>query len=74
MLERARELERLVAGTRLIVLPGLDHRVLFNTAPYLRQVLLWWYAGRHGEPPVWVPPEIPFEPAPLSRAMLPRLP
>jgi pimeloyl-ACP methyl ester carboxylesterase len=72
MLERARELERLVAGTRLIVLPDLDHRVLFNTAPYLCQVLLWWYAGRHGEPPVWLPPEVPFEPAPLSRAMLPR--
>ena len=72
MLERARELERLVAGTRLIVLPDLDHRVLFNTAPYLCQVLLWWYAGHHGEPPVWVPPEIPFEPAPLSRAVLPK--
>ena len=71
MLERARELRRLVAGTRLIVLPGLDHRVLFNTAPYLCQVLLWWYAGRPGEPPAWVPPEVPFEPAPLSRAMLP---
>jgi pimeloyl-ACP methyl ester carboxylesterase len=74
MLDRARELERLVAGTRLIVLPDLDHRVLFNTAPYLCQVLLWWYAGHHGEPPVWVPPEVPFEPAPLSRAMLPRRP
>jgi pimeloyl-ACP methyl ester carboxylesterase len=72
MLERARQLERMVAGTRLIVLPDLDHRVLFNTAPYLCQVLLWWYAGHDGEPPLWVPPEIPFEPAPLSRAMLPR--
>jgi len=72
MLDRARELERLVAGTRLIVLPDLDHRVLFNTAPYLCQVLLWWYAGHHGDLPVWVPPEVPFEPAPLSRAMLPR--
>lgn len=71
MLERARKLERLVAGMRLIVLPDLDHRVLFNTAPYLCQVLLWWYAGQRGEPPLWVPPEIPFEPAPLSRAMLP---
>ena len=74
MLERARDLKRLVAGTRLIVLPGLDHRVLFNTAPYLCQVLLWWYAGHHGEPPLWVQPEVPFEPAPLSRAMLPRRP
>jgi pimeloyl-ACP methyl ester carboxylesterase len=74
MLERARELERLVAGTRLIVLPDLDHRVLFNTAPYLCQVLFWWYAGHHGEQPLWVPPEVPFEPAPLSRAMLPRRP
>jgi pimeloyl-ACP methyl ester carboxylesterase len=72
MLERARELERLVAGTRLIVLPDLDHRVLFNTAPYLCDVLLWWYAGHSGEPPLWVPPEVPFEPAPLSRAMLPK--
>jgi pimeloyl-ACP methyl ester carboxylesterase len=71
MLERARMLERLVAGMRLIVLPDLDHRVLFNTAPYLCRLLLWWYAGQHGEPPLWVPPEIPFEPAPLSRAMLP---
>jgi pimeloyl-ACP methyl ester carboxylesterase len=74
MLERARELQRLITGTRLIVLPDLDHRVLFNTAPYLCQVLLWWYAGHHGDPPLWVPPEIPFEPAPLSRAMLPRRP
>jgi pimeloyl-ACP methyl ester carboxylesterase len=74
MLERARKLERLVAGMRLIVLPDLDHRVLFNTAPYLCQVLLWWYTGRRGEPPSWVPPEIPFEPAPLSRAMLPGQP
>jgi len=74
MLERARALERLVGGTRLIVLPDLDHRVLFNTAPYLCELLLWWYAGRHGEPPLWVPPEVPFEPAPLSRAMLPSRP
>jgi hypothetical protein len=74
MLERARELARLAAGTRLIVLPDLDHRVLFNTAPYLCELLLWWYAGHSGEPPVWMPPEIPFEPAPLSRAMLPRQP
>jgi pimeloyl-ACP methyl ester carboxylesterase len=74
MLERARVLERLVAGTRLIVLPDLDHRVLFNTAPYLCEVLLWWYAGSHGEPPLWVAPEVPFEPAPLSRAMLPGRP
>jgi pimeloyl-ACP methyl ester carboxylesterase len=74
MLERARTLERLVAGTRLIVLPDLDHRVLFNTAPYLCEVLLWWYAGQQGEPPLWVPPEVPFEPAPLSRAMLPSRP
>jgi len=71
VLERGRELERLVAGTRLIVLPDLDHRVLFNTAPYLCEVLLWWYAGHVGEPPVFVPPDVPFEPAPLSRAMLP---
>lgn len=71
LLERARELQRLIAGTRLIVLPDLDHRVLFNTAPYLCEVLLWWYAGHAGEPPTWVPPEVPFEPAPLSRAMLP---
>jgi pimeloyl-ACP methyl ester carboxylesterase len=74
MLERARTLEGLVAGTRLIVLPDLDHRVLFNTAPYLCEVLLWWYAGRQGEPPLWVPPEVAFEPAPLSRAMLPSRP
>jgi pimeloyl-ACP methyl ester carboxylesterase len=72
MLGRARELEHMVRGMRLIVLPDLDHRVLFNTAPYLCQVLLWWYGGHHGEPPVWVPPDVPFEPAPLSRAMLPR--
>jgi pimeloyl-ACP methyl ester carboxylesterase len=72
MLGRARKLEHLVAGTRLIVLPDLDHRVLFNTAPYLCQVLLWWYNGQQGAPPLWVPPEVPFEPAPLSRAMLPR--
>jgi pimeloyl-ACP methyl ester carboxylesterase len=71
MLERARELERLVASARLIVLPDLDHRVLFNTAPYLCEVLAWWYGGAQGDPPVWVAPEIPFEPAPLSRAMLP---
>lgn len=71
VLDRGRDLERLVTGTRLIVLPDLDHRVLFNTAPYLCEVLLWWYAGHAGEPPAWVPPEIPFEPAPLSRAMLP---
>jgi pimeloyl-ACP methyl ester carboxylesterase len=70
-LERGRELERLVPRTRLIVLPDLDHRVLFNTAPYLCGVLRWWYAGRVGEPPAWVPPAVPFEPAPLSRAMLP---
>ena len=74
MLERARELARLAAETRLIVLPDLDHRVLFNTAPYLCELLLWWYAGHSDEPPVWVPPAIPFEPAPLSRAMLPRQP
>ncbi|HEY4442468.1 MAG TPA: alpha/beta hydrolase [Candidatus Elarobacter sp.] len=71
VLERGRELERLVAAARLIVLPDLDHRVLFNTAPYLCRVLLWWYAGAIGEPPAWVPPDVPFEPAPLSRAMLP---
>jgi pimeloyl-ACP methyl ester carboxylesterase len=74
MLDRARTLARLVAGTRLIVLPDLDHRVLFNTAPYLCEVLLWWYASRSGEPPLWVPPQVPFEPAPLSRAMLPSRP
>jgi len=71
VLERGRDLERLVAGTQLIVLPDLDHRVLFNTAPYLCEVLLWWYAGHAGEPPSWVPPDVPFELAPLRRAMLP---
>jgi pimeloyl-ACP methyl ester carboxylesterase len=71
ILDRGHELARLVRGSRLIVLPDLDHRVLFNTAPYLCQVLVWWYAGHVGEPPVWVPPAVPFEPAPLSRAMLP---
>jgi pimeloyl-ACP methyl ester carboxylesterase len=71
LLGRARDLERLVPGTRLIVLPDLDHRVLFNTSPYLCEVLLWWYDGQIGEPPAFVPPEVPFEPAPLSRAMLP---
>jgi pimeloyl-ACP methyl ester carboxylesterase len=69
---RAFQLQRLVARMRLIILPDLDHRVLFNTAPYLCQVLLWWCAGHQGEPPVWVPPDVPFEPAPLSREMLPR--
>lgn len=71
ILDRGRELERLVAGTYLMVLPDLDHRVLYNTAPYLCRVLLWWYGGRVGDAPEWIPPEVPFEPAPLSRAMLP---
>jgi pimeloyl-ACP methyl ester carboxylesterase len=71
LLGRARDLERLASGTRLIVLPDLDHRVLFNTSPYLCEVLLWWYDGAVGEPPAFVPPLVPFEPAPLSRAMLP---
>jgi pimeloyl-ACP methyl ester carboxylesterase len=71
LLGRARDLARLVPGTRLIVLPDLDHRVLFNTSPYLCEVLLWWYDGQIGEPPTFVPPLVPFEPAPLSRAMLP---
>jgi pimeloyl-ACP methyl ester carboxylesterase len=71
VLERGRDLTRLVAGSRLIVIPDCDHRVLHNTAPYLAEVLNWWYAGRAGEPPVFVPPAVPFEPAPLSRKVLP---
>ncbi|MFT4113813.1 alpha/beta fold hydrolase [Silvibacterium sp.] len=67
---RAQKLAALVPQTRLIVLPGLDHRVLFNASPYVARVLEWWLAGHTGEAPMWIPPDIPFEPAPLSRAML----
>jgi pimeloyl-ACP methyl ester carboxylesterase len=73
LLDRARKLHSLVPDMRLIVLPGLDHRVLLNAGPHLCQVLLWWLAGHHGEPPIWVPSAIPFEPAPLSRSLLPEL-
>lgn len=73
ILYRAHKLERLAPGVRLIVLPDLDHRVLLNASPYLCQVLLWWLKGHHGEPPLWIPPAIAFEPAPLSRALLPEL-
>jgi pimeloyl-ACP methyl ester carboxylesterase len=71
VLERGRDLTNLVADSHLIVIPDCDHRVLFNTAPYLCEVLLWWYAGRVGAPPVFVPPAVPFEPAPLSKKMFP---
>ena len=70
ILWRAQKLAALVPEMRLIVLPGLDHRVLFNASPYVAKVLQWWLAGYGGEAPMWIPPDIPFEPAPLSRAML----
>jgi pimeloyl-ACP methyl ester carboxylesterase len=73
ILYRARKLESMVRNARLIILPGLDHRVLLNAGPYLCQVLLWWLKGRHGEPPLWIPPAIAFEPAPLSRALFPEM-
>jgi pimeloyl-ACP methyl ester carboxylesterase len=73
ILYRAHKLKELHPGTRLVVLPGLDHRVLLNAAPYLCQAILWWLNGGYGEPPLWIPPAIAFEPAPLSRALLPEL-
>lgn len=72
VLVRARTLVSHAPNTRLIVLPGLDHRVLLNAAPYLCQVLRWWLAGHHGEAPLWIPPEVAFKPAPLSRALFPK--
>jgi pimeloyl-ACP methyl ester carboxylesterase len=71
VLDRGRDLTQLVANSHLIVIPDCDHRVLFNTAPYLCEVLVWWYGGRVGAPPAFVPPEVPFEPAPLSKKMFP---
>ena len=71
VLGRAQKLAGLTPKARLIVLPGLDHRVLLNAAPYLCQVLRWWLAGHYGEPPLWIPPAIAFEAAPLSRALFP---
>lgn len=71
VLTRAYNLADLAPNARLIVLPSLDHRVLLNAAPYLCQVLKWWLAGHYGEPPLWIPPAISFEPAPLSRALFP---
>ena len=72
VLGRARNLVNLAPNSRLIVLPGLDHRVLLNAAPYLSQVLRWWLAGHFGEPPLWIPPALAFEPAPISRALIPK--
>ena len=72
VLERARTLANLTPNARLIVLSGLDHRVLLNAAPYLSQVLRWWFDGHHEEPPLWIPPAIAFEPAPISRALFPK--
>lgn len=72
VLVRARELARLAPQIRLVVLPGLDHRVLLNASPFLSELLGWWLAGRLGEPPLWIPPALAFEPAPLSRALFPK--
>lgn len=71
LLGRAQKLANLAPNARLIVLPGLDHRVLLNAAPYLWQVLRWWLDARHGEPPLWIPPVLAFDRAPLSRALFP---
>lgn len=71
VLVRAQRLANLTPNVQLIVLPGLDHRVLLNAAPYLCQVLRWWLAGHYGEPPLWIPPAIAFQSAPLSRALFP---
>jgi pimeloyl-ACP methyl ester carboxylesterase len=72
VLERARKLVKLVPGVRLIVLPGLDHRVLLNASSYLSETLAWWIAEHHGEPPQWIPPMLALEPAPLSRSLFPK--
>lgn len=71
VLERAQRLANLAPKARLIVLPGLDHRVLLNAAPYLNEVLRWWLGGHYGEPPLWIPPTVAFDPAPLSRSLFP---
>lgn len=71
VLVRARKLVSHAPNGRLIVLPGLDHRVLLNAAPYLCDVLRWWFAGHHGEAPLWIPPALAFEPAPLNRSLFP---
>ena len=72
VLVRAQKLADLAPQVRLIVLPGLDHRVLLNAASYLCDTLRWWLAGHHGEPPLWIPPLLAFEPAPISRALIPK--
>lgn len=72
VLVRARKLVSHAPNARLIVLPELDHRVLLNAGPYLCEVLRWWFAGRHGEAPLWIPPVLAFERAPLSRALFPK--
>lgn len=72
VLERAHKLAKLAPNVRLIVLPGLDHRVLLNAPSYLCEVLRWWFTGHHGEPPLWIPPAMTFEPAPISRALFPK--
>jgi pimeloyl-ACP methyl ester carboxylesterase len=72
VLGRARKLANLAPNARLIVLFGLDHRVLLNAASYLSQVLRWWLTGHDGESPLWIPPALAFEPAPISRALIPK--
>jgi pimeloyl-ACP methyl ester carboxylesterase len=71
VLGRAQKLADLAPNARLIVLPGLDHRVLLNAASHLCQLLRWWLTGHYGEPPLWIPPAIAFDPAPLSRGLFP---
>lgn len=72
VLVRARKLASLVPHIRLIVLPGLDHRVLLNASSHLSELLGWWLAGHHGEAPLWIPPALALEPAPLSRNLFPK--
>ncbi|MDP9072637.1 MAG: alpha/beta hydrolase, partial [Actinomycetota bacterium] len=53
VIDRARDLGRLVDDFTLNVLTGCGHSILMEVPAYLRQVMAWWLGGREGPEPVY---------------------
>lgn len=56
VIDRARDLATLVPDFTLNILVGCGHSILMEVPGHLRAVLEWWFGGRAGPAPVYVPP------------------
>lgn len=56
VIDRARELGRLIPDFTLNVLTRCGHSILMDVPGYLQEVMAWWLGGRRTPAPVYLPP------------------